>query len=129
MKLPVASSRLPVALSIMLCVLLCAARAFAEKKPVAPVVTDELTAYLLPDAEKLKCRDLQLEWAEREAANQTMLVTVEKNKARQDAITMQIRAMWLDYARAKGIDLNLWEPDAKELKFVKKKLAEKAVTK
>jgi hypothetical protein len=86
-----------------------------------PVLTDELTAYLLPDDLKLKNRDLQLEWAEREAANQTMLVTIEKNKARQTEITLAIQKIWLDYAASKQIDLKVWEPEPKDLKFVKKK--------
>lgn len=109
---------------------LCAcALAFAgDKKPApqpAPVITDTLTAYLLPDSEKVKIRTLQLEYAEREAANQTMLVTVEKNKARQTAITEEIRGVALEFARSKQIDLSAWEIDAKELKFVKKKVAAK----
>ena len=74
----------------------------------SPVVTDELTAYLLPDDLKLKNRDLQLEWAERETANQTMLLTIEKNKERQAEITqailkicaereLPIRKFWADH--------------------------------
>jgi|ERR1700677_379896 hypothetical protein len=86
-----------------------------------PVLTDELTAYLLPDDLKLKNRDLQLEWAEREAANQTMLVTIEKNKARQAAITDELRTIDGQFAASKAIDLKVWEMDSKELKFVKKK--------
>ncbi len=100
-----------------------AAAQLPQADPVlaAPVFTDELTAYLLPDDLKLKARELQLEWAEREAANQTMLVTVEKNKARQLEISQDQRKIWYDYAVSQKIDMKVWEPDPKTLKFVKKK--------
>jgi hypothetical protein len=91
--------------------------------PPSPVITDELTAYLLPDDLKLRGLPLQLEWAEREAANQTMQVQIEKNKARQLEITQAIQKIWGDYAVSKQIDLKLFEPDPKAWKFVKKKAA------
>jgi hypothetical protein len=91
----------------------------------SPVVTDELTAYLIPDAEQNKILRLQREWAEREAAIQTMQVTIEKNRAQQTAISEQIRLLSYQFAQSKQIDLKLWEIDPEALKFVKKKAAAK----
>jgi hypothetical protein len=95
------------------------------KKDVAkappPAVIDETTAYLLPVDEKLKIRDLQLEYSELEAQNQKLLVQVEQNKQRQHDVADAIRTIAYQFAQAKQIDLKVWEIDAKELKFVKKK--------
>ena len=88
-------------------------------------VTDTLTAYLLSDDMKLKIRDGQLEYSELEGDSQKMLLKVEQNKARQKEITETIRTLAYQFALSKQIDLKVWEIDAKELKFVKKKPAAK----
>jgi hypothetical protein len=90
-------------------------------KAPPPAVIDETTAYLLPVDEKLKIRDLQLEYSELEAQNQKLLVQVEQNKQRQHDVADAIRTIAYQFAQAKQIDLKVWEIDAKELKFVKKK--------
>lgn len=99
-------------------VLLFASVLFAQVAPKA--VTDETTAYLLPDSLKLDIRSAQLEWDEVEIDTQKMQVKIEQNKARQKQLEDENRLRALQFARDKGIDLQLWILDAKELKFVKK---------
>jgi len=96
-------------------------KAVPAPAPPSPVITDELTAYLLPIELQKETRDLQLDYSELETANQTMQVQIEKNKQKQRDVTAAIQKIWYDYAIAKQIDLKLWEPDPKALKFAKKK--------
>jgi hypothetical protein len=91
----------------------------------APTVTDELTAYLLPIELQKQTRDLQLDYSELETANQTMQVQIEQNKKKQRDDTEAIQRLWYEYAVTKQIDLKVWQPDPKALKFVKKKAAAK----
>jgi TolA-binding protein len=100
-------------------------KAAAASAPPSPVVTDELTAYLLPMELQKQTRDLQLDYSELETANQTMQVQIERNKQKQRDDTEAIQRIWYEYALAKSIDLKVWEPDPKALKFVKKKAAAK----
>jgi TolA-binding protein len=123
---------------LICCLLLSAAIAAAQSSPSkkkapaapaaapsAPVVTDELTAYLLPIELQKQTRDLQLDYSELETANQTMTVQIEKNKQKQRDVTEAIQKIWYEFAVSKQIDLKVWEPDPKALKFVKKKAAAK----
>lgn len=90
--------------------------------PVAPVITDTIS-YPLPLEDHAKARDLQLRWDELEIENQKMLVKIEENKQQQEAAMVEIRKIFYQFAQARQIDLQLYEPDAKELKFVGKKKA------
>jgi len=110
-----------------LILLFAAALAIAQgkPKPEAPAASDTISAYLVPDDLKLKIRDAQLEWQELEADTQAKLVQIEKNKARQKDVTDEIRILAYQFAQRKQIDLKVWEIDAKQLKFVKKKAATK----
>lgn len=112
-----------------LLVVLLAAGAFAQSAPAAKpaakpapptVLTSELSAYLLPQPLKETIRDGQLEWDELEIENQKMQVKVEQNKARQKEITDSIRLGAYQFSQEKKIDLQLWELDPKQLKFIRK---------
>jgi hypothetical protein len=96
--------------------------------PVLPVVTPampdppsgvtESTSYLYPVEEGRKTRDLQLEWDELEISSM-------KNKDRQAEITTELRTIAQQVVTKLKIDMNLFEINAKDLKFVPKKKAAK----
>jgi hypothetical protein len=104
--------------SFIVTVLLCALA--AGQKPVS----DEV-AYLLPAELKLKVRDNQLEWSELEVDVQKNQLQIEKDKARQKELSDSTQLMVYQFAQDKKIDLNLWQIDAKLLKFTKKVRAAK----
>lgn len=87
--------------------------------PAAPVITDTITAYLIPDAPKLKIRDLEYESDQLEIENQQMLVKIEKNKARQAVLLDGIKLEAMHFAQSQKIDLEQYELELGAARFVK----------
>jgi hypothetical protein len=120
-------------------ILLLAALAFGQAAPppkaekgkaapapaAQPVVTDTITAYLIPDAPKLKIRDYEHESDQLEIENQQMLVKIEKNKARQAVLLDGIKLEAMHFAQSQKIDLDQYELELGAAKFVIKKKATK----
>lgn len=102
--------------------------AAAQKKtektpPPAPspslVVSDE--SWPLPLAERDKFRDLQHEDDQIEIANQKMLVKIEQNKARQQAIVEEEANIATAFAHSKNLDVSQVEVDPAKIVLRKKK--------
>jgi TolA-binding protein len=95
----------------------------AQTAPTLPPgVTISEPSYLFPVEERIKIRDLQVEYDELEIDNQRMLLKVEQNKARQAAAMDAIRLAAWQFAQAKKISTELYELDPKKIEFVKKKV-------
>lgn len=97
------------------------AAASAPDPKLPPGVTLSDPAFLFPAEEKIKIRDLQFEYDELEIDSQKMLVKVEQNKARQAALLDAIKMAAYQFAQKKNLSLDLYDLDAKEVKFTKRK--------
>jgi hypothetical protein len=75
----------------------------------------------LSTEDKVQNWRLQLQWAELEIENQKALLKVEQNRAQQQTLMNAIQLTAFNHAQAHGIDLNIYELDSREMKFVKKK--------
>jgi hypothetical protein len=93
----------------------------ASPAPPTPDVV-ESESYPLPLAERDKVRDLQHEYDQIEIENQKMLVKVEQNKARQSALVDALKLAAFQFSQLKKIDLDQYEFDPAQIRFVKKKL-------
>ena len=90
--------------------------------PATPAVT-ETTNYLMPVETQKQIRDLQLEWDELEIEIQRNLVKNEQDKQAQAAAMLKSQKLAFQFATEKKIDLQIYELDSKDLKFVVKKKA------
>jgi hypothetical protein len=101
-----------------------------DKAPDPPIphslplgITLSEPAFLFPVEERGKVRDIQFEYDQLEIDSQRMLVKIEQNKARQAALMDTLKQAAFSFAQAKHIDLERYELDPKDIKFVKKKSA------
>lgn len=109
-----------------LCLLAAAALAQApSKSPAAKpkVIVDDgpPDAYLFTPEEHAKLRDLQYQGDQLEIQNKKLELEIEQNKARQRELLDQMLAVASRVAEARHINLDLYQLDAVEMKFVKKK--------
>ncbi len=86
----------------------------------SPAITEE-TSWPLPLAERDKFRDLQHEDDQIEIENQKMLVKIEQNKARQQAIVEEEANIATVFARSKNLEPSQVELDPAKIVLRKKK--------
>lgn len=93
------------------------------RPPAAAPVIVESIIYPFPPEEHSKIRDLEHENDQIEIENQKMLLKIEQNKARQSVLVDAVRSAAFQFAQAKRIDLDQYELDLGQIRFVKKKAA------
>ena len=91
------------------------------ESPAPPGVTISEAAIPLPLELRDKFRDLQHENDAIEIENQTMLLKIEQNKARQVVIVDQEMAIASQFGREKNLDLAQYELDPAPITLRKKK--------
>ena len=93
-----------------------------SKAPIVPAVTAPSAPPILviPDTQRIKIRDAQLDWDELEVENQKALLKVEQNKAKQIELMASIRKVAFEFAQKAQIDLAQYELDPHTLEFVRK---------
>jgi hypothetical protein len=96
--------------------------AAAAPSPAPPAgLTLSEADYPFPLEERDRIRDLQHEYDQLEIDAQKMQVKAEQIKARQSALIDSIKLAAFQFAQSKKINLDLYELDPKDIKFVKKK--------
>lgn len=93
----------------------------AKVAPAPPGVTLSEPIYPIPIEDRAPMRDLQVQWDEIEIDSQRKLLEIEKNHEKQTQIMDQLKVLAIKFAQKKQINLDLYEIDPKELKFVKRK--------
>lgn len=93
---------------------------YGQKTVVPPVAATAEVAYELSADDKDKALHIQLNWDDLEIENQKALLKVEQNKAQQAALMNAFQVIAFNHAQKQKIDLNLFELDSRQLKFVKK---------
>lgn len=92
----------------------------APPTPPAGITVSE-PAFLFPVEERIKIRDLQVEYDDLEIENQKILLKVEQNRQRQAVIMDGIKMDAYQFAQTKHINLEAYQLNTKDITFEKKR--------
>lgn len=101
--------------------ILLGALGFGQSKQKVIIDNGPPDAYLFPPEQKAELRDLQYQGDQLEIQNQKLLMQIEQNKEKQNALIDQMKEVAFEYAQKRKIDLSLYELDPVQMKFAKKK--------
>ena len=96
---------------------------FAQAPPKPKLIVDNgpPDAYLFSPEDHAKMRDLQYQGDQLEIQNKKLELEIERNKAKQRELLDQMLNLASHVAQQRHIDLSLYELDAIQMKFAKKK--------